>query len=109
LTKRIPIEHKPVVDVFLATLGDAAELHAGGLAAELRTAGISVERSPDRKLKRALEIANKSGARFALILGDNEIAAGTYQLKDMASGEQVSLRREQLTGHIENKNGICTS
>jgi len=104
-----PDQHKPVVDVFLATLGDAAELHAGGLAAELRTAGISVERSPDRKLKRALEIANKSGARFALILGDNEIAAGTYQLKDMASGEQVSLRREQLTGHIKHKNGICTS
>lgn len=104
-----PDEHKPVVDVFLATLGDAAELHAGGLAAELRTAGISVERSPDRKLKRALEIANKSGARFALILGDNEIAAGTYQLKDMASGEQVSLRREQLASHIKNKNGICTS
>jgi len=104
-----PNQHKPVVDVFLATLGDAAELHAGGLAAELRAAGISVERSPDRKLKRALEVANKSGARFALILGDNEIAAGTYQLKDMASGEQVSLRREQLAERVKQQNGIRTS
>ncbi len=93
---------EPVVDVFLAPLGDAAELHAGGLAAELRAAGISVERSVDRKLKRALEVANKMGARYALILGDNEIAAGTYLLKNMASGEQTPLARAQLAAHIQN-------
>ncbi len=72
----------------------------GTLAAELRASGISVERSVDRKLKRALEVANKMGARFALIIGDNEIAAGTYLLKDMASGEQESLSRDQLTARI---------
>jgi histidyl-tRNA synthetase len=93
--------HQPSVDVFLAPLGDVAEQHAGALAAELRGAGISVERSVDRKLKRALETANKMGARFALILGDNEIAAGTYLMKDMASGEQVSLSREALAAHIQ--------
>ena len=91
-----PGEFKPVVDVFLATLGEAADLHAGGIAAELRARGIVVERSADRKLKRALEVANKMGARFALILGENEIAAGTYLLKDMATGEQESLTRDQL-------------
>src|SRR5262249_15643429 len=84
------------VDVFLATLGELAEQHAGGLAAELRGAGVSVERSVDRKLKRALEVANKQGARFALILGDNEISSGTYLLKDMATGEQHSLSRAAL-------------
>jgi len=98
----------PTVDVFLAPLGDAAEQHAGALAAELRAAGISVERSVDRKLKRALEVANKMGARFALILGDNEISAGTYLLKDMASGEQISLTREQLVQHVK-EHGIRTS
>ncbi|HTD44374.1 MAG TPA: His/Gly/Thr/Pro-type tRNA ligase C-terminal domain-containing protein, partial [Bryobacteraceae bacterium] len=74
----------------------------------LRAAGISVERSVDRKLKRALEVANKMGARFALILGDNEISAGTYLLKDMASGEQISLTREQLVQHVK-EHGIRTS
>ncbi len=97
-----PDAYRPVVDVFLAALGDAAELHAGGIAAELRSAGVSLERSADRKLKRALEVANKMGARYALILGDNEIAAGTYLLKDMASGEQRSLPREALTANIKN-------
>jgi len=99
---------RPAVDVFLAPLGEAAEQHAGALAAELRAAGVSVERSVDRKLKRALEVANKMGARFALILGDNEIAAGNYLLKDMASGEQVPLTREQLVQYIK-EHGIRTS
>jgi histidyl-tRNA synthetase len=96
-----PGAHEPAVDVFLAPLGDVAEKHASALAAELRAAGVSVERSVDRKLKRALETANKMGARFALIIGDNEIAAGTYLMKDMASGDQVSLSREALAAHIQ--------
>jgi histidyl-tRNA synthetase len=95
-----PGEFEQKVDVFLAALGDAAELHAGTLAAELREAGISVERSADRKLKRALEVANKMGARFALIVGDDELASGTYQLKDMASGEQQKIARAELAAAI---------
>jgi histidyl-tRNA synthetase len=102
-----PGEFKPVVDVFLATLGDAADLHAGGIAAELRAQGIVVERSADRKLKRALEVANKMGARFTLMIGDNEIASGTYLLKDMASGEQHSLTRDQIGMKLKKK-GLIT-
>ena len=45
---------------------------------------------------------------LALILGDNEISAGTYLLKDMASGEQISLAREQLVPHVK-EHGIRTS
>ncbi len=89
------------VDVFLATMGDAADMHAGELAAELRSAGISVERSTDKKLKRALEVANKSGARFALIIGDDEVNSGQYALKTMATGEQVKLSRAELIARIE--------
>jgi histidyl-tRNA synthetase len=91
---------KASVDVFLIPLGETAEEHAGALAAELRGAGISVERSVDRKLKRALETANKIGARYTLMLGDNEIAAGTYLMKDMATGEQEALARTALAGRI---------
>jgi histidyl-tRNA synthetase len=94
-------EAEPVVDVFLAPMGEAAEHVAAALAAELRGKGISVERSVDRKLKRALEVANKMGARFALIIGDNEISAGTYLLKDMTSGEQEPLSRDQLAARIQ--------
>jgi histidyl-tRNA synthetase len=84
------------LDLFVVPMGEEATRHAVLLARELRRAGVSVEVSPDKKLKRALEVANKLNAKHALILGDNEIAAGVYALKDMASGEQSSLSRADL-------------
>ena len=96
-----PDRFRPAVDVFLAPMGEAAEQHAGALAAELRSQGFSVERSADWKLKRALEVANKTGARYTLILGDDEVSTGTYSLKDMASGEQVKLKRSELAARIK--------
>jgi histidyl-tRNA synthetase len=97
-----PEGRNAAVDVFLATIGEAAERHAGDLAAELRAQGVSVERSVDRKLKRSLEVANKTGARFALIVGEDEVSTGTYSLKDMASGEQVKIRRAELAARVKN-------
>jgi histidyl-tRNA synthetase len=97
-----PDQFKSSFDVFLAPLGDAAEQHAVGLAAELRCAGISVERSVDKKLKRALEVANKIGARFSLIIGDDEVKSGTYSLKDMTTGEQFSLTKAALLEKLKN-------
>jgi histidyl-tRNA synthetase len=88
------------LDIFLAPLGDAALRHAGELARELRRAGLSVEAMPGGKLKRAMELANKLGARYALILGDDEIAAGEYSLKDMRSGEQRRVPREDLVRSV---------
>jgi histidyl-tRNA synthetase len=84
------------LDVFMAPLGEAALLHAGSLARDLRRRGVSVEVSTSPKLKRAMELANKAGARFTLILGDDEIAAGVYSLKEMTSGEQHRVTREEL-------------
>lgn len=99
-----PGAHRHTLDVFLAPLGEAAVKHSLQVAAELRGQGFAVELSTDHKLKRALETANKLGARFALILGENELAAGTYLLKDMASGEQTPLGRAELADRIANRN-----
>ncbi len=85
-----------VLDLFIAPLGEAALRHAGSLARDLRRAGVSAEVSTSPKLKRAMELANKSGARFTLILGDDEIAAGVYSLKEMASGEQHRVTPTEL-------------
>jgi histidyl-tRNA synthetase len=93
--------------VFLAPLGDAALRHAGVLARDLRKSGASVEVAANLKLKRAMELANKSGARYALILGDDEIAAGEYSLKNMQSGEQQRVSREELFQKVGNKNSCA--
>jgi len=93
-----------VLDIYMAPLGEAAVKHAGVLARDLRRAGISVEVAANAKLKRAMELANKLGARYALILGDDEIAAGQYSLKNMAAGDQHRVTRTELFEKIGQKN-----
>ena len=84
------------LDVFMAPIGEPALLRSAALARELRRLGKSVELGLDGKLKRSLELANKLGARYALIVGETEIAAGNYQLKDMATGEQQTVTQSEL-------------
>jgi histidyl-tRNA synthetase len=87
--KATPLDH------FVAPLGAAATRHAGTLARDFRRAGYSVE-LVEAKLKRAMELANKAGARFTLIIGEDEMAAGRYAWKNMASGDQQTLTRNEI-------------
>jgi histidyl-tRNA synthetase len=91
-----PGAHAPRVDLFIAPLGEAALRKTSVLAAKLRRAGCSVELAPEGRLKRTLELADKLGATRVLIAGDNEIAAGTYTLRDMATGDQVAVSEAEL-------------
>ena len=93
---------KPL-DLFIALLGDAAVRHALVLARDLRRAGLSVELGQGR-LRRAMELADKLGARFALVVGDDEIASGRYPLKEMATGKQQNLTPDEITAQLAAKN-----
>jgi len=83
-------------DLFIAPLGEAASRAAARLALDLRRLGVSVEIGFDARLKRSLEVANKIHARYALIVGEDEMGAGNFQLKDMATGEQQTVTRDEL-------------
>jgi histidyl-tRNA synthetase len=87
------------LDLFIAPLGEPALRHAAILAGFFRKAGLSVELA-EGKLKRVMELANKLGARFTLIVGDNELAAGRYSLKNMSTGEQEDLTREEIAARL---------
>jgi histidyl-tRNA synthetase len=91
------------LDLFIALHRDAAVRHALLLARDLRRAGLSVELGQGR-LKRAMELADKLGARFALVVGDDEIASGRYPLKDMATGKQQTLTPDEITAQLAAKN-----
>jgi histidyl-tRNA synthetase len=91
-----PERARHVLDLFVAAMGEAAELEAARVARELRRRGLAVEVSAGGRLKRLMDLANRLGARYALILGDEEIATGRYSLKDMTSGEQQRLTRTEL-------------
>lgn len=98
-----PGQREQKLDLYIAPMGSDAQRHSVQLARELRETGLAVELGLEAKLKRSLELANKMGARFALIVGDNEMAAGQYALKDMAAGEQEMVSRDRLAGRIGSK------
>ncbi len=87
------------LDLCIAPLGEPALHHAALLARDLRRGGAAVE-VVEGKLKRILELANKLGARFTLILGDNEISAGRYALKEMATGQQEEVTRDEIAPRL---------
>ena len=93
-------EQRPAtLDLFIAAVGDPALRHATLMAREYRLAGCSVEVG-EGKLKRSMETANKIGARHVLIIRDNEMSAGRYALKNMTSGEQLELTRDEIAGRL---------
>ena len=83
-------------DLFIAPLGEAALRHAGILARDLRRNGRNVEVGSDAKLKKAMELANKIGARQVLIIGDDEILSGAYTLKNMSTGDQRKVTKSEI-------------
>jgi histidyl-tRNA synthetase len=91
------------LDLVIAPLGEPATRHAAVMARDFRAAGLSVE-LVEGKLKRAMELANKLGARHTLIVGDNEMAEGLYALKNMTTGEQEKLTRDDIAARLANHN-----
>ncbi len=78
--------------VFVVPLGATAKRRAVALVAELRTAGISTDLAyGDRGLKGAMKAADRSGARHAVVLGERDLEGGSAQLKNLATGEQVTV------------------
>lgn len=91
------------LDLYIAPMGETALRHCGMLAGDIRKLGLSVEVGVGGKLKRMMELANKANARLALIVGDNEIVTKSYALKDMSSGEQLTLTRQSLLDHLSKR------
>ena len=86
-----------ISDLFIIPLGDLAMNTALTTAQLLRTAGKNVQISfGDRALKGAMKAADKSGARYVVVLGDSEIASGNVELKHMNTGTTSSVRIDSL-------------
>ncbi len=81
----------PKLDLFIVPIGDAAKDYAVKLLSELRNTGLNADLSyGDRGLKGGMKAADKSDARYALVIGDDEIKSGVGQLKLMSSGQSIS-------------------
>jgi histidyl-tRNA synthetase len=74
---------------------------AARLARELRRHDLVVELGDDAfRLKKSFEAATKTGARYILIVGENEVKADAFALKNLATGEQVQVARGDLAARI---------
>jgi len=83
-------------DVYIAPMA-GMNAEAARLARELRRADLVVELGDDSfRLKKSFEAATKAGAKYILIVGENEIKADAFALKNLATGEQVSVARGDL-------------
>jgi histidyl-tRNA synthetase len=91
------------VDVYMIGLGERAERELPGLIQRLRENGLSVERDyQGRKPKALFKAADRSGARYSAILGDEELDRGEVGLKNMATGEQRQMPLAQLVEAVKN-------
>ncbi len=88
-------------DLYLIPLGASAKQRCLSLADEVRSAGFTVEVAfGDRSLKGAMKGADKSGARYVLVLGESELATSSAELKRMSDGVSVSVRLDQLSSAL---------
>ena len=84
-------------DLFIIPLGDDQKSVALTLAAQLRGVGIRTEIAfGDRALKGAMKAADKSGSRYVVIIGDDEVASGNVELKRMSDGTITSVKISEL-------------
>ena len=84
-------------DVYIAWMGATAQATAIRIAKVLRENGFRVELPPvEQKFGKTLGQADKLGSRYALILGEDEIASGQWTLKTLADGSQTKFTEPQL-------------
>ena len=87
--------------VFIAWMGAPAYARAVKLARQLRDAGLIVELpAEEMKFKKSLGLADKLGARYALIIGEDELASGQFTLKRLADGDQKKFAEAELLEHL---------
>ncbi len=89
-------------DVYVAALGVGMNGEAARLARELRRHDLVVDLGDETfRLKKSFETATKAGAKYILIVGENEVKADAFALKNLATGEQVSVPRGELARKIQ--------
>ena len=91
-------------DVYLVPMGSEAKTYAVDLAGRLRAGGVRTDLAyGDRALKGAMKAADRSGARFAVIIGERELAEGVLPLKSLATGDQEMVAGDELVQIITTK------
>lgn len=91
-------------DVFIATMGEAAKLYGQKLLFNLRRSGLKCQIDDlQRNFKGQFKYADRLGAKYAVIIGDNELETGVAALKDMEKGEQSEVKFDDLIDELKKR------
>lgn len=91
-------------DVFIATMGEAAKLYGQKLLFNLRRNGIKCQIDDlQRNFKGQFKYADRLGAKYAVVIGDNELETGVATLKDMEKGEQSEVKFDDLIDELKKR------
>ncbi|WP_345646616.1 histidine--tRNA ligase [Streptomyces tremellae] len=97
----ITLELPPTTSVFAVPLGDEARRALFSVVTGLRRAGVAADFGYGRKgIKGAMRSADRSGARYTLVVGERDLAEGVAQLKDMESGEQYAVALDAVVDKV---------
>lgn len=93
----------PVPDLFVAAMGDKATAKAIDIVKDMRAEGFSaIMDTNQRSLRAQLKYADKLGAKYSVIIGDNEVDNGVTQLKNMETGEQQEIELNMFVSGFYN-------
>lgn len=94
----MPAIDKPAV--VLIPMGEVAEAKATGIIADLRRAGIACDMGYRGNMKKRMQRANASGAAWAIILGEDELARGEASVRNLGTGDQQAVALDALIGTV---------
>jgi histidyl-tRNA synthetase len=95
---------------YIIPIGAGMNRHALKLARELRRNGLIVDVGDESfRVKKGFEAAEKLGAKYAIIVGENEVNSGTFAMKDLNSGEQYPVARGELEDSLRRPQGAPRS
>ncbi|WP_059008442.1 histidine--tRNA ligase [Streptomyces specialis] len=100
----VALELPSATDVFAVPLGEEARRALFAVVTGLRRAGVAADFAfGGRGVKSAMKSAHRSGARFALVAGERDLAEGVAQVKDLVSGEQTPVRLESVVDELRGR------
>lgn len=95
---------KQKVDLFVGAMGDLSKVKATGLANKLRAEGVRTATDLlGKSVKNQMKYANKIGARYSFIVGDNELETGEVVIKDMETGDRETVKFEHIASFIKGR------
>jgi len=102
-SQNISIPEPEGIYIFIAAIGEKADRYAERLVYQLRENGINAEKDVmNRSLKAQMKYADKLGATYTVVIGDDEIESNRAVLKNMKSGEQKDVSLDSILDRLKN-------